>query len=85
MKVEVEAEGAPELFTLSPQLAELLGVRHDSRPRILHALWQYIRTHKLQVRLLPGCDWVIIWNFQTSQFGFPSALHLVCRFGERCM
>jgi hypothetical protein len=53
VKVEVEAEGAPELCTASQPLSELLGVRHDSRPRILHALWQYIRTHKLQVHIVP--------------------------------
>lgn len=49
MQVEVEAEYAPELFTLQPQLADLVGMLHGTRQSILHTLWHYIHLNKLQV------------------------------------
>jgi len=33
---------------LDPRLARLLGVHTQTRPVIISALWQYIKTHKLQ-------------------------------------
>ena len=50
--VEVEAEGEKELCELAKPLADLLGIRHESRTNILQALFTYIRLHKLQVGLL---------------------------------
>lgn len=41
----------PLQFKLDPRLARLLGVHTQTRPVIISALWQYIKTHKLQVRL----------------------------------
>lgn len=35
-------------FKLDPRLARLLGVHTQTRPVIISALWQYIKTHKLQ-------------------------------------
>ena len=53
MTVEVEAEGEKEHHELAEPLADLLGMRHESRANILQALFTYIRLHKLQVgRLL---------------------------------
>ncbi len=52
MTVEVEAEGEKEHCELAKPLAELLGIRHESRANILQALFTYIRLHKLQVGLL---------------------------------
>ncbi len=49
MQVEVDAEYAPEQFTLHPPLADLIGLQHGTRQRILHALWHYIHQNKLQV------------------------------------
>lgn len=40
----------PLQFKLDPRLARLLGVHTQTRPVIISALWQYIKTHKLQVR-----------------------------------
>ncbi len=51
--VEVEPEGFPEFHTPAPKLAELLGLpagAATTRDEVLHALWRYIRTHKLQAR-----------------------------------
>ncbi|XP_014252798.1 brahma-associated protein of 60 kDa isoform X2 [Cimex lectularius] len=38
----------PLQFKLDPRLARLLGVHTQTRPVIICALWQYIKTHKLQ-------------------------------------
>jgi SWI/SNF-related matrix-associated actin-dependent regulator of chromatin subfamily D len=35
-------------FKLDPRLARLLGIHTQTRPVIINALWQYIKTHKLQ-------------------------------------
>ncbi|BDA43339.1 SWI/SNF-related matrix-associated actin-dependent regulator [Coccomyxa sp. Obi] len=49
VQVEVDAEYAPEQFTLHPPLADLVGLQHGTRQRILHALWHYIHSNKLQM------------------------------------
>uniref|UniRef100_A0A182PL36 DM2 domain-containing protein n=1 Tax=Anopheles epiroticus TaxID=199890 RepID=A0A182PL36_9DIPT len=38
----------PLQFKLDPRLARLLGVHTQTRPVIISALWQYIKTHRLQ-------------------------------------
>lgn len=38
----------PPQYKLDPRLARLLGVHTQTRPVIINALWQYIKTHKLQ-------------------------------------
>ena len=38
----------PPKVKLEPRLAKLLSIDCDTRPNILYALWNYIRTHKLQ-------------------------------------
>ncbi|VDK49011.1 unnamed protein product [Anisakis simplex] len=38
----------PMKFKLHPRLAKLLGMATETRPKIIEALWQYIKTHKLQ-------------------------------------
>lgn len=43
----------PLQFKLDPRLARLLGVHTQTRPVIIQALWQYIKTHKLQVKIIP--------------------------------
>ena len=40
-------------FKLDPRLARLLGIHTQTRPVIINALWQYIKTHKLQVATAP--------------------------------
>lgn len=59
----------PLQFKLDPRLARLLGVHTQTRPVIIQALWQYIKTHKLQVGwinsgtllykiFIIGCYWI---------------------------
>ena len=42
----------PPQFKLESRLARLLAIHTQTRPVIIQALWQYIKTHKLQVILL---------------------------------
>lgn len=39
----------PLQFRLDSRLARLLGIHTQTRPMVISALWQYIKTHKLQV------------------------------------
>ncbi|CAG0895861.1 unnamed protein product [Darwinula stevensoni] len=59
----------PLQFKLDPRLARLLGVHTQTRPVIINALWQYIKTHKLQdahEREYVNCD-----KFLEQIFGTP--------------
>lgn len=46
--IRLEMNYVPEKFKLSPALTELLGIEVDTRPRIIAALWQYVKAKKLQ-------------------------------------
>jgi SWI/SNF-related matrix-associated actin-dependent regulator of chromatin subfamily D len=48
VSIRLEMDHNPERFKLSQPLAQLLGVEVDTRPHIIAALWQYIKTKKLQ-------------------------------------
>ena len=47
--VELEAEGEKEHHELARPLADLLGMKHESRANILQALFTCIRLQELQV------------------------------------
>lgn len=47
--VRLEMNYSPEKFKLSPALREVLGIELETRPRILAALWHYVRMRKLQI------------------------------------
>ncbi|CAF5096725.1 unnamed protein product, partial [Rotaria sp. Silwood1] len=38
----------PPQYRLDARLARLLSISNGTRQTIIHALWQYIKTHKLQ-------------------------------------
>ncbi|KAL2630149.1 hypothetical protein R1flu_014835 [Riccia fluitans] len=46
--IRLEMNYSPERFKLSAPLAEMLGIEVETRPRIIAALWQYIKAKKLQ-------------------------------------
>ncbi|XP_052175267.1 SWI/SNF complex component SNF12 homolog [Diospyros lotus] len=57
--IRLEMNYIPEKFKLSPALREVLGVEVETRPRIIAALWHYVKTRKLQVPSDPSffmCD-----------------------------
>lgn len=53
-------------FKLHPRLAKVLGMATETRPKIIEALWQYIKTHKLQVSI--GTLGIIIERWLLSHF-----------------
>uniref|UniRef100_A0AAY4A225 DM2 domain-containing protein n=1 Tax=Denticeps clupeoides TaxID=299321 RepID=A0AAY4A225_9TELE len=60
----------PPQFKLDPRLARLLGIHTQTRPVIIQALWQYVKTHKLQdphEREFINCDKYLHQIFETSR------------------
>ncbi|XP_031109448.1 SWI/SNF complex component SNF12 homolog [Ipomoea triloba] len=66
--IRLEMNYVPEKYKLSPALQDVLGIEMETRPRILAAIWQYVKARKLQ---LPD---------ETSSFMCDPALRKV--FGE---
>jgi len=63
----------PLQFKLDTRLARLLGVHTQTRPVIINALWQYIKTHKLQdphEKEFVNCDPYLKQIFQTERMKF---------------
>lgn len=57
--IRLEMNYMPEKFKLSPALTELLGIEVETRPRIIAALWHYVKARKLQLPSDPSffmCD-----------------------------
>ncbi|KAE8707471.1 SWI/SNF complex component SNF12-like protein [Hibiscus syriacus] len=48
VRIRIEMNYCPERFKLSPVLTELLGIEVDTRPRILAAIWHYVKSKNLQ-------------------------------------
>ncbi|KAJ8752601.1 hypothetical protein K2173_005490 [Erythroxylum novogranatense] len=46
--IRLEMNYVPERFKLSPALSEILGIEVETRPKILVAFWQYVKSQKLQ-------------------------------------
>lgn len=73
----------PPQFKLDPRLARLLGVHTQTRPVIINALWQYIKTHKLQdqhEREYINCDKYLEQIFDCKRMKFaeiPGKLHVL--------
>ncbi|XP_045789595.1 SWI/SNF complex component SNF12 homolog isoform X2 [Trifolium pratense] len=48
VNIRLEMNYAPEKFKLSPALTEVLGIEVETRPRIIAAIWHYVKARKLQ-------------------------------------
>ena len=48
VSIRLEMNYVPEKFKLSPALIEVLGIEVDTRPRIIAAVWHYVKARKLQ-------------------------------------
>lgn len=74
----------PPQFKLDMRLAKLLGIHTATRPVIIQALWQYIKSHKLQdsqEKELINLDKYLQQIFECDRIRFsdiPSKLHLHC-------
>lgn len=59
VNIRLEMNYMPEKFKLSQPLMEVLGIEVDTRPRIIAAIWQYVKARKLQHPVDPSifsCD-----------------------------
>ncbi|XP_078573265.1 SWI/SNF-related matrix-associated actin-dependent regulator of chromatin subfamily D member 1-like isoform X1 [Branchiostoma floridae x Branchiostoma japonicum] len=71
----------PPQYKLDPRLARLLGIHTQTRPVVINALWQYIKTHKLQdahEREYINCDRYLQQIFECQRMKFseiPQRLH----------
>ncbi|KAF8358874.1 ham-3 [Pristionchus pacificus] len=80
-KIMLLLDYQPMRFKLHPRLAKLLGFACDTRPKIVEALWQYIKTHSLQDatdRDVINCDRYLQEIFMTPKMRFmeiPQRLH----------
>lgn len=57
--IRLEMNYTPEKFKLSPALTEVLGIEVETRPRVIAALWHYVKIRKLQIPSDPSffmCD-----------------------------
>ncbi|RWR79960.1 SWI/SNF complex component SNF12 [Cinnamomum micranthum f. kanehirae] len=59
VNIRLEMNYMPEKFKLSLALREVLGIEVDTRPRIIAAIWHYVKAKKLQIPSDPSffaCD-----------------------------
>ncbi|KAE9619857.1 hypothetical protein Lal_00040141 [Lupinus albus] len=48
VSIRLEMNYVPEKFKLSQALTEVLGIEVDTRPRVIAAIWHYVKARKLQ-------------------------------------
>lgn len=75
VNIWLEMDHTPERFKLSPALAQVLGVEVDTRPHVIAAVWQYIKTKKLQNPVDPtmiNCDDALQKVFDDEKIKFAS-------------
>jgi SWI/SNF-related matrix-associated actin-dependent regulator of chromatin subfamily D len=48
LKILLFPDEHPEKHKLSPQLAQLLDVHSDTLPNVISAMWQYVKSRRLQ-------------------------------------
>ena len=48
LKILLYLDQQPEKHKLSPLLSQLLDIHTDTLPNVIMALWQYIKSHRLQ-------------------------------------
>uniref|UniRef100_A0A7E4UR55 SWIB/MDM2 domain-containing protein n=1 Tax=Panagrellus redivivus TaxID=6233 RepID=A0A7E4UR55_PANRE len=63
----------PMKYKIHPRLAKLLGIALETRSKVIEALWQYIKTHKLQDttdREFINCDHMLEQIFNVKRMRF---------------
>ncbi|XP_004500645.1 SWI/SNF complex component SNF12 homolog [Cicer arietinum] len=74
--IKMELNYSPEKFMVSAPLSKLLGVEVETRPRIIAALWHYVKSRKLQCPDEPSffiCDPSLQRVFGQEKMGFNMA------------
>jgi len=68
----------PKRFKLSPRLSEVLGIEEETRIRIIGALWQYIKSNRLQDkenREVVNCNKELLEIFGEEKLGVHNIVH----------
>lgn len=74
--IKLDLKYSPEKFMVSAPLSRLLGVEVETRPRIIAALWHYVKSRKLQCADEPSffiCDPYLQRVFGEEKMGFTTA------------
>ncbi|CAL5202842.1 unnamed protein product [Lathyrus oleraceus] len=74
--IKIDLKYSPEKFMVSEPLSKLLGIEVESRPRIIAALWHYVKSRRLQCPDEPSffiCDPSLQRIFGAEKMGFPLA------------
>ncbi|KAI5789735.1 hypothetical protein DFH27DRAFT_571863 [Peziza echinospora] len=72
--IKLERNETPDRYRLSPQLADLLDTKEDTRAGIVMGLWEYVRKNRLQdpdERRTINCDAPLRAIFNTDRLYFP--------------
>ncbi|XP_077250313.1 SWI/SNF complex component SNF12 homolog [Tasmannia lanceolata] len=78
--IRLEMNYVPEKFKLSPALIEVLGIEFDTRPRIIAAIWHYVKARKLQNPADPSyfvCDQPLRKVFGEEKMKFSMVSHKI--------
>ncbi|GMI67479.1 SWP73B [Hibiscus trionum] len=73
VNIRLEMNYVPEKFKLSSALMEVLGIEVDTRPRIIAAIWHYVKARKLQNPIDPSffnCDAQLLKVFGEEKVKF---------------
>ncbi|KAJ3090497.1 SWI SNF, matrix associated, actin dependent regulator of chromatin, sub d, member 1 [Quaeritorhiza haematococci] len=74
VKIFMQLDYTPEKYKLSPDLAKLLDIHTDTKANIVMAIWQYVKTHKLQDaddKRVISCDDQLARIFGHRKLMFP--------------
>ncbi|CAI8597539.1 unnamed protein product [Vicia faba] len=74
--IKIDLKYSPEKFMVSAPLSKLLGIEVESRPRIIAALWHYVKSRRLQCPDEPSffiCDPSLQRIFGEEKMGFSMA------------
>eukprot|EP00347_Sterkiella_histriomuscorum_P018284 403346097 len=77
IKLIFSVENNPKKYRLSPQLTKILGMEEETRLRIIGALWQYIKSNRLQDsdnRELVNCNAELLEIFGDDKVEFHNAI-----------
>ncbi|XAR67903.1 hypothetical protein NMG60_11002840 [Bertholletia excelsa] len=78
--IRLEMNYVPEKYKLSPALTEVLGIEVETRPRIIAAIWHYVKIKKLQIPSDPSsfmCDTPLRKVFGEEKMKFSMVLQKI--------
>jgi SWI/SNF-related matrix-associated actin-dependent regulator of chromatin subfamily D len=85
LKIKLYFESNPRKFKLQTDLAEILGIQEDTRVNIVGALWQYIKSNRLQEsenRDIVNCNAELMELFELEKISFHEIVDQLKNFLE---